>query len=69
MKDSSKQVIQILDDVFRHFDLLCKNAGVQKIETVGKTYMACGGLKVIEEGLSTRQKSNSPTKRVVEVAV
>ena len=40
-------VIDILDEVFRAFDFYCKQEGVQKIETVGKTYMACGGLKFL----------------------
>jgi hypothetical protein len=27
---------------------MCDQYGLQKIETVGKTYMACGGLKTAE---------------------
>ena len=38
-------LIAFLDDLFRKFDLLCNQSGVTKIETVGKTYMACSGLK------------------------
>ena len=48
MKVCSENVIHILDEVFRYFDFLCKKHGIQKIETVGKTYMACGGLKFVE---------------------
>ena len=33
-------------------DNLCKIHGVTKIETVGKTYMACAGLKDSEVRLS-----------------
>lgn len=69
MKEAQNSVIQILDDVFRFFDFLCKQKGIQKIETVGKTYMACGGLKFIEEKLTDGQKSDSPIKRLVEVAI
>lgn len=69
MKEAQSSVIQILDDLFRYFDFVCKQHGVQKIETVGKTYMACGGLKFIEEKLSEEQKSKSATKRMVDVAI
>lgn len=34
------------------FDVLCDAHGLTKIETVGKTYMACGGLKDSEAELS-----------------
>ncbi|OMJ83656.1 hypothetical protein SteCoe_15383 [Stentor coeruleus] len=34
----------LLDSVFSIFDELCENYGITKIETVGKTYMACSGL-------------------------
>jgi len=69
MKQCSESVIEILDDVFRQFDLLCKKYHLQKIETVGKTYMVCGGLKVVEEKLSDDQKLRSPCKRTIELAV
>ena len=61
-------VIDILDDVFRAFDSYCKKEGVQKIETVGKTYMACGGLKFLESSLTPEQRKTNATKRVVNVA-
>lgn len=69
MKDCSENVIQIIDDVFRYFDYLCKQNGIQKIETVGKTYMACGGLKFIEENLDDELKKSSPSKRVLDLAL
>jgi phospholipid-transporting ATPase len=37
-------VVAILDAVYSTFDELCVKNGVQKMETVGKTYMACAGL-------------------------
>jgi len=37
-----------LDDLYREFDKLCSSFAVQKIETVGYTYMAATGIKKIE---------------------
>lgn len=39
------------------------------MQTVGKTYMACGGLKFIESGLSRRMKIYSPAYRTVKMAM
>jgi hypothetical protein len=69
MKNHSSQVIHILDEVFRYFDFLCKQNGIQKIETVGKTYMACGGLKFVEEKLSPELKKSSNIKRTLDLAI
>eukprot|EP01006_Ploeotia_vitrea_P037460 TRINITY_DN66130_c1_g3_i4.p1 TRINITY_DN66130_c1_g3~~TRINITY_DN66130_c1_g3_i4.p1 ORF type:complete len:1740 (+),score=1035.90 TRINITY_DN66130_c1_g3_i4:2742-7961(+) len=38
-------LVAILDGVYSTFDELCVKNGVQKMETVGKTYMACAGLQ------------------------
>ena len=45
---SGRDLIELLDQVYNAFDQLCEQHGLQKIETVGKTYMACGGLKLSE---------------------
>jgi class 3 adenylate cyclase len=68
IKELQDNVIQLLDDVFRTFDSLCKELGIQKIETVGKTYMACGGLKFIEAGLEPALAKKSPAVRTVQLA-
>lgn len=65
IKECQDSIIEILDEVFRAFDFYCKQFGIQKIETVGKTYMACGGLKFVEEGLSNDLKEKNPTERVL----
>ena len=39
-----KGVVNILDELFRVFDNFCITHGIQKIETVGKTYMAAAGI-------------------------
>lgn len=40
-----ESLVAILDAVYSTFDELCVKNGVQKMETVGKTYMACAGLE------------------------
>ncbi|KAL4462113.1 hypothetical protein ABPG74_000958 [Tetrahymena malaccensis] len=47
IEQEKKNVIKLLDKLFRIYDESCSNYGLQKIETVGKTYMAAGGLKGI----------------------
>ena len=69
MRQASLSIIQIIDEIFRFFDIICKQHGIQKIETVGKTYMACGGLKFSEDRLSKEKKMKSPTKRIVDLAI
>lgn len=44
----------MLDNLFREFDELTVAFGIQKIETVGKTYMAAGGLNAVERNLSKK---------------
>ena len=46
--EEQENIVQFLDDLFRTFDKYCEICGVQKIETVGKTYMASAGLKACE---------------------
>ncbi|CAK62714.1 unnamed protein product (macronuclear) [Paramecium tetraurelia] len=49
--EEQENIVQFLDDLFRTFDKYCEFCGVQKIETVGKTYMASAGLKACEQEL------------------
>lgn len=56
LNDCSDEIVLILDEIFRTFDLFCKHRGIQKIETVGKTYMAAGGLYFLEDKLSSSVK-------------
>ena len=69
IKDCKDKIIDILEDVFRAFDGMCRNMGVQKIETVGKTYMACAGLQFIERKLEPWQKQIPHTVRGFNFAV
>ena len=47
-KLAPKDLIELLDDVYSILDQFCSLHGLQKIETVGKTYMAAGGIKECE---------------------
>ena len=38
------EVVEILDDLFTHFDLLADRYGVEKIKTIGDSYMAAAGV-------------------------
>eukprot|EP01017_Pseudomicrothorax_dubius_P031221 TRINITY_DN3964_c0_g2_i2.p1 TRINITY_DN3964_c0_g2~~TRINITY_DN3964_c0_g2_i2.p1 ORF type:complete len:760 (+),score=197.16 TRINITY_DN3964_c0_g2_i2:41-2281(+) len=62
-------IIEILDTLFRTFDGFCANHGVQKIETVGYTYLACAGLRACEGGVPQHLLQIDPTQRIVEMAV
>ena len=44
-KLSPKDIILFLDEFYSILDQFCQLHGLQKIETVGKTYMAAGGIK------------------------
>lgn len=46
---SPNELLELLDRFFGILDQLCDKHGLTKIETVNKTYMACGGLKDSEE--------------------
>ena len=47
-KLSPKDIILMLDQFYSILDKYCQIHGLQKIETVGKTYMAAGGIKECE---------------------
>ncbi|TYZ64077.1 hypothetical protein PybrP1_002679 [[Pythium] brassicae (nom. inval.)] len=44
------EVVSLLDRVYSLFDQICHKHGVRKMETVGKTYMACAGLQGKDRG-------------------
>ena len=47
-KLSPKDIISFLDEFYSVLDQFCQLHGLQKIETVGKTYMAAGGIRECE---------------------
>lgn len=58
-----------LDDVFGRFDKICESLGVTKIETVGKTYLACAGLKDSETEMTSNILSVPHARRCVEMGL
>jgi phospholipid-translocating P-type ATPase (flippase) len=66
---SPQELTFFLDSVFQKFDSLCSNNGVTKIETVGKTYMACAGLKDSESEIDSEIASISHCQRVLMLAL
>ena len=61
-------MVVILDELFRNFDLICEKNGAQKIETVGKTYMAATGIKECEINISDQLKQRGKGERLVSMA-
>lgn len=66
---SGSELLQFLDQVYNAFDQLCDQFGLQKIETVGKTYMACGGLKTAEKKIDVRLLNRHHSVRVTDFAM
>ena len=62
------RVVALLDSLYRAYDGFCVSYGVQKIETVGKTYMVASGIKILEIDIPTDQKTISPTLRLIRLA-
>ncbi|OMJ78300.1 hypothetical protein SteCoe_21934 [Stentor coeruleus] len=61
------EISTFLDQLFSSFDALCENAGVTKIETVGKTYMACAGLKDSDKDLPQHLRRQPHARRTIEL--
>mmetsp|Transcript_37151 Transcript_37151/g.6631 ORF Transcript_37151/g.6631 Transcript_37151/m.6631 type:complete len:175 (-) Transcript_37151:255-779(-) len=64
-----KEFINLFDDLFNKFDLLCQKMGVTKIETVGGTYLACVGLTESEKLIADEIKNVPFMNRCVELAL
>ncbi|CAG9328261.1 unnamed protein product [Blepharisma stoltei] len=66
---SPQELASFLDDLFSKFDKLCEQSGVSKIETVGKTYMACAGLSIFESEIDPNLTCVSHARRAIEFAL
>ena len=66
---SPQELTAFLDNLFQQFDQLCSANGVTKIETVGKTYMACAGLKDSEAELDPGLKEVPHARRAIALAL
>ena len=51
-KLSAKELIKEINVCFKAFDNICEKFGIEKIKTIGDSYMAAGGLPVPSEGSS-----------------
>jgi phospholipid-translocating ATPase len=65
---SQKELTIFIDELFSRIDHICHLSGCTKIETVGKTYMACAGLKESELELDVYYSSIPASRRCVEMA-
>lgn len=73
IKKEEEKTVEILDNLFRAFDDLCQDRGLQKIETVGKTYMAATGIRTqqVIDHQDKEESSNqsiSSTERTIVLA-
>ncbi|CAG9328780.1 unnamed protein product [Blepharisma stoltei] len=64
-----QELTEFLDEVYKKFDRVCDMVGATKIETVGKTYMACAGLKDSETELDPCFSSVSHVRRAIEMGI
>jgi class 3 adenylate cyclase len=45
-KNPPEKIVEILNEIFSMFDILCERHGLEKIKTIGDSYMLAGGLPV-----------------------
>lgn len=62
------EIVSLLDEFFCKLDKVCETVGVSKIETVGKTYMACAGLKDYDLDLNGEINEIPHPRRAIEMA-
>ena len=65
---SPGELIEFLDKIYNAFDQMWNLHSLQKIETVGKSYMACGGLKAIEKNYKKNRAIKHHTIRILNFA-
>ena len=68
VEEEQNNIVVILDDLFRNFDNACEKYGAQKIETVGKTYMAATGIEQCELNIPDSLKTLAKGERLVLMA-
>ena len=68
-KLTPKDLITFLDELYSVMDQFCQLHGLQKIETVGKTYMAAGGIKECEIDVDPITLSTHPAIRSFEFSM
>ncbi|CAG9318895.1 unnamed protein product [Blepharisma stoltei] len=64
-----EELTSFLDSFFQTLDQMCETNGITKIETVGKTYMACAGLRDFDTDLSEELAKIPHTRRAIEMSL
>lgn len=67
-KYNGKDLLDLLEKVYDGLDNFCEQFAVQKLESAGRTYIACGGLKVCESEVDPRLLGNHHSVRVSDFA-
>jgi adenylate cyclase len=55
---SPRLVVQLLNEVFSHFDQLAEKHGIEKIKTIGDAYMVAGGLDEHHKDTTAAEQDN-----------
>ncbi|CAG9334360.1 unnamed protein product [Blepharisma stoltei] len=66
---SPVELTSFLDSLYQTFDQLCDATGVTKIETVGKTYMACAGFRDSDIEMTENLQKVSHARRAIELGL
>ena len=66
---SPQELAAFLDEVYEKFDQICSLTGCTKIETVGKTYMACAGIYDSELEIDPYYTSVPHARRCIEMGL
>ena len=68
-KYHGRDFTELLEKIFNGLDSLCERYGLQVTDTIGKTFVACGGLKFCEKDLDPRLLTSHHSVRVIEFAI
>ena len=66
---NAQELTAFLDEVFGQFDQICMLSGCTKIETVGKTYMACAGLRDSDTEMDPYYATVPHARRCIEMGL
>jgi len=62
------EITSLLNSIYEKFDEICEWCGITKVETVGKVYMACAGVKETQESANPKLTNVSLAQRVLYFA-
>jgi class 3 adenylate cyclase len=64
-----KELISSIDKIFKQFDTLCDQHGIMKIESIGKRFLACAGLKTADRQIDSNFLNKHHSVRVTDFAL